>query len=62
MSTLIAFDELDARFKNFENSALRPLYDTDPIVRGIVHTLILIEWEGTPKILSDALLIEPDER
>ena len=61
MSTLIAFDEVENRLRDFESSILSEHYDTNPIVRGIVRNLIQIEWEGTPDILSDAIVIQPDD-
>ncbi|XDF79392.1 hypothetical protein AAFX60_019850 [Aliivibrio fischeri] len=60
MDTLIAFDEIQERLHQFKQGHLHTRYSENPLLLGLAYTLVTLEWEGTPDILSDAFLTEPD--
>ncbi|WP_063653770.1 ATP-binding cassette domain-containing protein [Aliivibrio fischeri] len=60
MDTLIAFDEIRERLHQFKQGHLHTRYSENPLLLGLAYTLVTLEWEGTPDILSDAFLTEPD--
>mgnify|MGYP003385690677 FL=1 len=62
MSTLIAFDEIDSRISSFDKSPLSDRYESYPVLRGIIYTLIALGWEGTPEILSDTFKRSFDDK
>ncbi|USD40038.1 ATP-binding cassette domain-containing protein [Vibrio sp. SCSIO 43135] len=54
MSILIDFGNTSERLKKFNNPRFAQRYQSSPTLRALTHTLIAMEWEGTPDILSDA--------
>ncbi|OCH17411.1 ABC transporter permease [Aliivibrio sp. 1S165] len=60
MDTLIAFDEIQERLHHFKNGHLHTRYSENPLLLGLAYTLVTLEWEGTPDILSDAFLSDHD--
>nr|WP_242503957.1 ABC transporter transmembrane domain-containing protein [Aliivibrio salmonicida] len=60
MDTLIAFDEIQERLHHFKNGHLQTRYSENPLLLGLAYTLVTLEWEGTPDILSDAFLSDSE--
>ena len=60
MDTLINFDEIKERLKEFQYGVLQERYAETPLLLGLAYTLIFLEWEGTPEILSDVFVYEED--
>ncbi|MGF1749546.1 ATP-binding cassette domain-containing protein [Vibrio cionasavignyae] len=54
MTILIDFNNVAQRLKDFESEGFEHRYAESPLLRGLAYTLISLEWEGTPEILSDA--------
>jgi ABC-type bacteriocin/lantibiotic exporter with double-glycine peptidase domain len=55
MSILIDFGNINERLRRFNNPYYTHRYQESPTLRALTHTLIALEWEGTPEILSDVL-------
>ncbi|GLS91716.1 hypothetical protein GCM10007916_27860 [Psychromonas marina] len=62
MDTLINFDEIKERIDEFQNGILGDRFSETPILLGLSYTLILLEWEGTPQILSDVFVYEENNQ
>ncbi|MDR9826618.1 ABC transporter permease, partial [Vibrio sp. FNV 38] len=56
MSILVDFNNIAQRLSDFESPAYQERYQASPIIRGLAYLLISVEWEGTPRILSDAFV------
>ncbi len=54
MAILVDFNNVSQRLKDFEAEGFEFRYQESPLLRGLAYTLISLEWEGTPSILSDA--------
>lgn len=54
MTILVDFNNVSQRLKDFEAEGFEFRYQESPLLRGLAYTLISLEWEGTPSILSDA--------
>ncbi|MFA0087961.1 ATP-binding cassette domain-containing protein [Vibrio sp. 10N.261.51.F12] len=54
MTILVDFNNVSQRLKDFESEGFEHRYRHSPLLRGLAYTLISLEWEGTPEILSDA--------
>lgn len=55
MSILVDFNNIGQRLSDFESEQFQERYQGSPLLRGLAYTLIAMEWEGTPELLSDAL-------
>lgn len=53
MTTLIDFANIDARLADFNHPRFHERYQQSNTLRALAHTLVALEWEGTPDILSD---------
>ena len=53
MSVLIDFANTGERLADFNNDRFQERYRSSKTLRALVHTLIALEWEGTPDMLSD---------
>ncbi len=53
MTTLIDFANIDARLADFNHPRFQERYQQSNTLRALAHTLVALEWEGTPDILSD---------
>lgn len=60
MDTLIEFDEIKERLDYFKEGALKKRFEEEPILLGLAFTLVSLEWEGTPEILSDIFIANRD--
>lgn len=58
MDTLINFDEIKERLHEFQYGVLSERFAETPILLGLTYTLVFLEWEGTPEILSDVFVYE----
>ena len=58
MSVLIDFSNTEERLGDFGSATLKQRYSDSPSLLGIAYTLITLQWEGTPAILSDAFMPE----
>ncbi|NLS14426.1 ATP-binding cassette domain-containing protein [Vibrio sp. SM6] len=58
MSILIDFSNIQQRLADFESEAFQERYEETPLLRGLAYTLIALEWEGTPTMLSDAFVVK----
>ena len=56
METLIAFDELQERLEYFKHGDHKDRFEETPLLNALAMTLISLEWEGTPRILSDVFV------
>ncbi|OAN18066.1 ABC transporter permease [Photobacterium jeanii] len=54
MSVLIDFSNTAERLGDFGSAKFRQRYQDSPSMLGIAYTLVCLQWEGTPEILSDA--------
>ena len=61
MSILVDFNNVPQRVADFESSGYDERYSQSPLIRGLAYTLIALEWEGTPSILSDAFIPKPKD-
>ncbi len=61
MSILVDFNNVPQRVLDFESSGYDERYGQSPLIRGLAYTLIALEWEGTPSILSDAFIPKPKD-
>lgn len=61
MSILVDFNNVPQRVLDFEASGYDERYGQSPLIRGLAYTLIALEWEGTPAILSDAFIPKPKD-
>jgi len=62
MDTLIAFDEIQQRLDQFKHGSLSERYAKNPLLLGLAYTLVALEWEGTPDILSDTFIYQADHK
>jgi len=62
MDTLIAFDEIQQRLDQFKHGPLSERYAQNPLLLGLAYTLVSLEWEGTPDILSDTFIYHHDHK
>jgi len=62
MDTLIAFDEIQERLDQFKYGPLSQRYAQNPLLLGLAYTLVSLEWEGTPGILSDTFIFQADHQ
>ena len=53
MSILVDFGNTKERLQQFNDPRFDVRYQSSPTLRALTHTLIALEWEGTPDILSD---------
>ncbi|MGF1687211.1 ATP-binding cassette domain-containing protein [Photobacterium japonica] len=58
MSVLIDFSNTEERLGDFGSATFKQRYQDSPSLLGIAYTLITLQWEGTPAILSDAFMPE----
>lgn len=56
MSILIDFSNITQRLQDFDAPSYNERYAQSPLIHGLAYTLIALEWEGTPEILSDAFI------
>lgn len=56
MSILVDFNNISERLHDFESPQFQERYAHSPLLRGLAYTLIAMEWEGTPELLSDAFI------
>jgi ABC-type bacteriocin/lantibiotic exporter with double-glycine peptidase domain len=56
MSILVDFNNISQRINDFESPQFQQRYHNSPLLRGLAYTLIAMEWEGTPDLLSDAFI------
>jgi ABC-type bacteriocin/lantibiotic exporter with double-glycine peptidase domain len=56
MSILVDFNNIGQRLSDFESEQFQERYQGSPLLRGLAYTLIAMEWEGTPELLSDAFM------
>ncbi|USD61911.1 MULTISPECIES: ATP-binding cassette domain-containing protein [Vibrio] len=56
MSILVDFNNISERLHDFESAQFQERYSHSPLLRGLAYTLIAMEWEGTPELLSDAFI------
>ncbi|GAL19279.1 hypothetical protein JCM19235_2702 [Vibrio maritimus] len=56
MSILVDFNNIGQRLADFESEQFQDRYQGSPLLRGLAYTLIAMEWEGTPELLSDAFM------
>ncbi|MCL1124262.1 ATP-binding cassette domain-containing protein [Shewanella surugensis] len=56
MSILIDFGNIGQRLNDFESPKMHARYSQSPLIKGIAYSLITLQWEGTPDILSDAFI------
>jgi ABC-type bacteriocin/lantibiotic exporter with double-glycine peptidase domain len=56
MDTLIEFDELQDRLEYFKNGDHKKRFEETRILNALAMTLISLEWEGTPSMLSDVFV------
>ncbi len=56
MSILVDFNNIGQRLADFESEQFQERYQGSPLLRGLSYTLIAMEWEGTPELLSDAFM------
>ncbi len=61
MSILVDFNNVPQRLLDFEARSYDERYNQSPLIRGLAYTLIALEWEGTPSILSDAFIPKPKD-
>ncbi|WP_299495334.1 ATP-binding cassette domain-containing protein [uncultured Shewanella sp.] len=61
MSILIDFGDIEQRLNDFEASKMCARYHRSPLIKGIALSLISLQWEGTPDILSDAFIPEHND-
>ena len=56
MSVLIDFSNTDERLGDFGSAKFKERYKASPALLGLAYTLVALQWEGTPEILSDAFI------
>ncbi|MGF1724642.1 ATP-binding cassette domain-containing protein [Photobacterium nomapromontoriensis] len=56
MSVLIDFSNTVERLGDFDSSKFKERYRHSPTILGIAYTLVTLQWEGTPEILTDAFV------
>ncbi|WP_281222037.1 ATP-binding cassette domain-containing protein [Photobacterium sanguinicancri] len=56
MSVLIDFSNTEERLSDFGSAKFKERYNNSPTILGIAYTLITLQWEGTPDILTDAFV------
>lgn len=56
MSVLIDFSNIEERLGDFGSAKFRERYKGSPTLLGLAYTLVTLQWEGTPEILSDAFV------
>lgn len=56
MSVLINFSNTEERLGDFGSAKFKQRYQDSPMLLGLAYTLITLQWEGTPEILSDAFM------
>ncbi|MGR5076351.1 ATP-binding cassette domain-containing protein [Photobacterium swingsii] len=56
MSVLIDFSNTEERLSDFGSAKFKERYNGSPTILGIAYTLITLQWEGTPDILTDAFV------
>lgn len=61
MSILIDFGNTSERLRRFNDPHFQQRYQTSQTLRALTHTLIALEWEGTPEILSDVFQPQDSE-
>ncbi|WP_299005779.1 ATP-binding cassette domain-containing protein [uncultured Shewanella sp.] len=61
MSILIDFGDVEQRLNDFETPKMSARYQESPLIKGIAFSLISLQWEGTPDILSDAFIPTDNE-
>jgi ATP-binding cassette subfamily C protein LapB len=53
MSILIDFSNTNKRLAQFNSPRFSELHQKSPTMLALAHTLVALEWEGTPDILTD---------
>ncbi|CAG23620.1 ATP-binding cassette domain-containing protein [Photobacterium profundum] len=56
MSVLIDFSNTEERLGDFGSAKFKERYRDSPTLLGIAYTLVTLQWEGTPEILTDAFI------